>query len=140
MPGYFSGPWFVDYADRCCRGNALIPSQLTRATKCDALKCSRRQSSCIDRKQTRNETRRSVEKPKPRVTTSQIGPCLVGKGGECGETSTRPEASHTRHRFTGEDAPMANLMLSVIGAVAQFERDLIRELPNRGNRAPAGRG
>jgi hypothetical protein len=29
--------------------------------------------------------------------------------------------------FTGEDAPMANLMLSVMGAVAQFERDLIRE-------------
>jgi DNA invertase Pin-like site-specific DNA recombinase len=29
--------------------------------------------------------------------------------------------------FTGEDSPLANLMLSVLGAVAQFERDLIRE-------------
>lgn len=29
--------------------------------------------------------------------------------------------------FTGEDSPMSNLMLSVLGAVAQFERDLIRE-------------
>jgi DNA invertase Pin-like site-specific DNA recombinase len=27
--------------------------------------------------------------------------------------------------FTGEDAPMSNLMLSVLGAVVQFERDLI---------------
>jgi DNA invertase Pin-like site-specific DNA recombinase len=29
--------------------------------------------------------------------------------------------------FTGDDSPMANLLLSVMGAVAQFERDLIRE-------------
>ncbi|WP_441338998.1 recombinase family protein [Polaromonas sp. AET17H-212] len=29
--------------------------------------------------------------------------------------------------FTGEDSPMANLMLSVIGAFAEFERALIRE-------------
>ena len=29
--------------------------------------------------------------------------------------------------FTGDESPMANLMLSVLGAVAQFERDLIRE-------------
>ncbi len=29
--------------------------------------------------------------------------------------------------FTGKDSPMAHLLLSVIGAVAQFERDLIRE-------------
>ena len=34
--------------------------------------------------------------------------------------------------FTGDDSPMANLMLSVLGAVAQFERDLIQG-------APAGR-
>ncbi len=32
------------------------------------------------------------------------------------------------HRvFTGEDSPMANLMLSVMGAFAEFERALIRE-------------
>lgn len=34
--------------------------------------------------------------------------------------------------FTGEDAPMSNLMLSVLGAVAQFERDLIRERQREG--------
>ena len=34
--------------------------------------------------------------------------------------------------FTGDDSPMANLMLSVLGAVAQFERDLIRERQEEG--------
>jgi DNA invertase Pin-like site-specific DNA recombinase len=34
--------------------------------------------------------------------------------------------------FTGEDSPMAELMLTVIGAVAQFERDLIRERQREG--------
>lgn len=34
--------------------------------------------------------------------------------------------------FTGEESPMANLMLSVLGAVAQFERDLIRERQREG--------
>lgn len=34
--------------------------------------------------------------------------------------------------FTGEDAPMANLMLSVMGAVGQFERDLICERQKKG--------
>jgi len=29
--------------------------------------------------------------------------------------------------FTGDDSPMANLMLSVMGAFAEFERALIRE-------------
>ena len=29
--------------------------------------------------------------------------------------------------FTGEDSPMANLLLSVMGAIAEFERTLIRE-------------
>jgi len=29
--------------------------------------------------------------------------------------------------FTGEDSPMANLMLSVMGAFAEFERALIKE-------------
>jgi DNA invertase Pin-like site-specific DNA recombinase len=29
--------------------------------------------------------------------------------------------------FTGDDSPMANLLLSVMGAVAEFERALIRE-------------
>jgi DNA invertase Pin-like site-specific DNA recombinase len=34
--------------------------------------------------------------------------------------------------FTGEDAPMSQLMLSILGAVAQFERDLIRERQREG--------
>ncbi len=34
--------------------------------------------------------------------------------------------------FTGDDSPMANLMLSVLGAVAQFERDLISERQQEG--------
>ena len=34
--------------------------------------------------------------------------------------------------FTGEDSPIADLMLSVLGAVAQFERDLIRESQREG--------
>jgi DNA invertase Pin-like site-specific DNA recombinase len=46
--------------------------------------------------------------------------------------------------FTGAATPMANLMLSVMGAVAEFERDLIRERQREGialaKRAGAYRG
>lgn len=34
--------------------------------------------------------------------------------------------------FTGEDSPMANLMLSVMGAFAEFERALNRERQRKG--------
>jgi len=34
--------------------------------------------------------------------------------------------------FTGEDSPLANLMLSVMGAFAEFERALIRERQQEG--------
>jgi len=34
--------------------------------------------------------------------------------------------------FTGEDSPMAHLMLSVMGAFAEFERELIRERQREG--------
>jgi DNA invertase Pin-like site-specific DNA recombinase len=34
--------------------------------------------------------------------------------------------------FTREDSPMANLMLSVMGAFAEFERSLIRERQREG--------
>jgi DNA invertase Pin-like site-specific DNA recombinase len=34
--------------------------------------------------------------------------------------------------FTGEDSPMANLMLSVMGPFAEFERALIRERQREG--------
>lgn len=34
--------------------------------------------------------------------------------------------------FTGEDSPMANLLLSMMGAFAEFERTLIRERQRKG--------
>ncbi len=34
--------------------------------------------------------------------------------------------------FTGEDSPMANLLLSVMGAIAEFERTLIQERQREG--------
>jgi DNA invertase Pin-like site-specific DNA recombinase len=37
------------------------------------------------------------------------------------------EFVHEHLTFTGDDSPMANLMLSVMGAFAEFERALIRE-------------
>ena len=37
------------------------------------------------------------------------------------------EFLHEHLTFTGEDTPMANLLLSVMGAFAEFERAIIRE-------------
>lgn len=34
--------------------------------------------------------------------------------------------------FTGKDSPMSNLLMSVMGAVAQFERELLRERQKEG--------
>lgn len=34
--------------------------------------------------------------------------------------------------FTGDDSPMSNLLLSVMGAFAEFERELIRERQREG--------
>ncbi len=42
--------------------------------------------------------------------------------------------------FTGEDSPMANLMLSVMGAFAEFERALIRERQREGMALAKQRG
>ena len=42
--------------------------------------------------------------------------------------------------FTGEESPMANLMLSVMGAFAEFERTLILERQREGIAAAKGRG
>jgi hypothetical protein len=39
--------------------------------------------------------------------------------------------------FTGEDSPMANLMLSVMGAFAEFERSLIRERQGKASPWPS---
>ena len=41
--------------------------------------------------------------------------------------SVRVEFVHEQLAFTGEDSPIATLMLSIMGAVAEFERALIRE-------------
>ena len=40
--------------------------------------------------------------------------------------------------FTGEDSPMSNLLLSVMGAFAQFERELIRERQREGTMSVFG--
>jgi DNA invertase Pin-like site-specific DNA recombinase len=42
--------------------------------------------------------------------------------------------------FTGEDSPMANLLLSVMGAFAEFERALILERQREGIAAAKHRG
>lgn len=42
--------------------------------------------------------------------------------------------------FSGEDSPMANLMLSVMGAFAEFERALIRERQREGIALAKSRG
>jgi DNA invertase Pin-like site-specific DNA recombinase len=51
--------------------------------------------------------------------------CLTRKG-------VRVEFVKEHLLFTGEDSPMANLMLSVMGAFAEFERSLIRERQREG--------
>ena len=50
---------------------------------------------------------------------------LTGKG-------VRIEFVKEQLTFTGEDSPMSNLLLSVMGAFAQFERELIRERQREG--------
>ncbi len=42
--------------------------------------------------------------------------------------------------FTGEESPMANLLLSMLGAVAEFERALIRERQREGIAVAKARG
>jgi DNA invertase Pin-like site-specific DNA recombinase len=44
----------------------------------------------------------------------------------------RVEFIKERLTFTGEDSPMATLLLSVMGAFAEFERALIRERQREG--------
>lgn len=55
--------------------------------------------------------------------------CLVQKLTQRG---VRIEFVKESLTFTGEDSPMANLMLSVMGAFAEFERALIRERQREG--------
>jgi DNA invertase Pin-like site-specific DNA recombinase len=48
------------------------------------------------------------------------------------ERGVRMEFVKESLTFTGEDSPMSNLMLSVMGAFAEFERALIRERQREG--------
>jgi DNA invertase Pin-like site-specific DNA recombinase len=48
------------------------------------------------------------------------------------DRGVRVEFLHEHLVFSGEDSPMATLMLSVMGAVAEFERALIRERQREG--------
>ena len=50
------------------------------------------------------------------------------------------EFLHEHLTFTGEDAPLATLLLSVMGAFAEFERALIRERQLEGIAAAKIRG
>ena len=58
---------------------------------------------------------------------------LTGKG-------VRVEFVKENLTFTGEDSPMANLLLSVMGAFAEFERALILERQREGIAAAKQRG
>ena len=58
---------------------------------------------------------------------------LTGKG-------VRVEFVKENLTFTGEESPMANLMLLVMGAFAEFERALILERQREGIAAAKGRG
>jgi hypothetical protein len=56
---------------------------------------------------------------------------LAGKQVSAQPPSTA-ELNNPNLTFTGEDSPMSNLLLSVMGAFAQFERELIRERQREG--------
>ncbi len=58
---------------------------------------------------------------------------LTGRG-------VRVEFVKEQLTFTGEDSPMANLLLSVMGAFAEFERALIRERQREGIALAKARG
>lgn len=55
----------------------------------------------------------------------QIVKTLTGRG-------VRVEFVKESLTFTGEDSPMANLLLNVMGSFAEFERSLIRERQKEG--------
>ena len=63
----------------------------------------------------------------------QLVRTLTGKG-------VRVEFVKEHLTFTGEDSPMANLLLSVMGAFAEFERALILERQREGIAAAKQRG
>lgn len=57
---------------------------------------------------------------------------LRGLVGQLTRRGARVEFVQEQLTFTGEDSPMANLLLSVMGAFAEFERALIRERQREG--------
>jgi hypothetical protein len=59
------------------------------------------------------------------MTCAPLVQGLTGKG-------VRVEFIKEQLVFTGKDSPMANVMLSVMGAFAEFERSLIRERQREG--------
>jgi DNA invertase Pin-like site-specific DNA recombinase len=56
------------------------------------------------------------------------------------ERGVRVEFVKEALTFTGEDSPIAHLMLSIMGAVAQFERAMIRERQREGIAKAKARG
>ena len=58
---------------------------------------------------------------------------LTGRG-------VRVEFVKERLEFSGDDSPMATLLLSVMGAFAEFERSLIRERQREGIAVAKGKG
>ncbi len=58
---------------------------------------------------------------------------LTGRG-------VRVEFVKETQAFTGEDSPMANMLLSMLGAVAEFERSLIKERQKEGIALAKARG
>ncbi|AFL89311.1 site-specific recombinase, DNA invertase Pin [Terriglobus roseus DSM 18391] len=56
------------------------------------------------------------------------------------ERGVRVEFRKENLIFIGEDSPMANLLLSVMGAIAEFERQLIRERQREGIELAKKRG
>jgi DNA invertase Pin-like site-specific DNA recombinase len=56
------------------------------------------------------------------------------------QKGVRVEFVNEHLTFTGEDSPMANLMLSVMGAFSEFERALIRERQREGIALAKSRG
>ena len=61
-----------------------------------------------------------------------IAPCVLGQHIPFFRPGIWIEFVKESLAFTGEDSPMANLMLSVMGAFAEFERALIRERQREG--------
>src|SRR5205823_12245707 len=74
-----------------------------------------------------HSTARNLDIPRRLLTT------LIGN-------SVRVEFVKESLTFTGEDSPMANLLLSVMGAFAEFERALILERQREGIAVAKQRG